>query len=117
MGPGESNPGQYDWECTENRWTLSAREAANFSKSGHRAKVSDAWREPADVNFGNQLDSNPIATSDPNSRQLRSSSRLLKISPFTLRHAQGERGGVENVDEFPFMLSPSKHENLFSAAC
>jgi len=24
--------------------------------------------------------------------------------------------GVENVDEFPFMLSPSKHENLFSTA-
>jgi hypothetical protein len=25
--------------------------------------------------------------------------------------------GVENVDEFPFMLSQSKHENRFSAAC
>ncbi len=35
--------------------------------------------------------------------------------PFGKLRANG--AGVENVDEFLFMLSPSKHENLFSAAC
>jgi hypothetical protein len=32
-------------------------------------------------------------------------------SPFDV--AQGERGMVDNVSDFPFMLSPSKHEKPF----
>jgi hypothetical protein len=37
---------------------------------------------------------------------------LTANPPFTLRQAQGERGGKgEGVGEFPFVLSLSKHEH------
>jgi hypothetical protein len=34
---------------------------------------------------------------------------LLKNPPFILREPQDERRGIDNVKNFPFMLSPSKH--------
>jgi len=36
-------------------------------------------------------------------------------APFTLRHAQGERGRMWNSIQEPFVLSPSKHETAYSS--
>jgi hypothetical protein len=39
----------------------------------------------------------------------------LKNPPSALRQAQGERRGLENVEEYPFVLSLSKHVDAFEA--
>jgi hypothetical protein len=43
--------------------------------------------------------------------------RLLKNSLGVLRRAQDERGSFDIIDDFPFMLSLSKHSETFSTAC
>src|SRR5262249_47338114 len=42
-----------------------------------------------------------------------SSNRPLNNTPFTLRQAQGERRDLENLEDFPFVLSSSKHKSHF----
>jgi hypothetical protein len=41
----------------------------------------------------------------------------LKNSLGVLRRAQDERTGFDIIDDFPFMLRPSKHSESFSTAC
>jgi hypothetical protein len=43
--------------------------------------------------------------------------RLLKNSLGVLRRTQDERRGFDIIDDFPFMLRPSKHSESFSTAC
>jgi hypothetical protein len=43
--------------------------------------------------------------------------RLLKNSSGGLRRAQDKRGGLDIIDDFPFMLRLSKHSERFSTAC
>jgi predicted nucleic acid-binding protein len=45
------------------------------------------------------------------------SSRLLRNTSYPLDKLRANGGGIENINGFPFMLSVSRHENLFSATC